>query len=80
MKQMNREILVVVKYDFVSQAALEKEMEWLNEILITAETPQHFCITHELVNRNRITQNKRKILNAVKHSELKPFRFLIGKN
>ena len=80
MKQMNREILVVVKYEFVSQAALEKEMEWLNKILITAETPQYFCIAHELVNRNRITQNKKKILSAVKHSELKPFRFLIGKN
>ena len=80
MKQMNREILVVVKYEFVSQAALEKEMEWLNGILVTAETPQHFCTAHELVNRNRITQNKRKILDAVKHSELKPFRFLIGKN
>ena len=80
MKQMNREILVVVKHDFVNQAALEKEMQWLNEILITAETPSFFCTAHELVNRNRITQNKKKILNAVKHSELKPFRFLIGKN
>ena len=80
MKQMNREILVVVKHDFVSKAALEKEKEWLNEILFTAETPSHFCMAHELVNRNRITQNKNKILNAVKHSELKPFRFLIGKN
>lgn len=80
MKQKNREILVVVKHDFVSQAALEKEKEWLNEMLIIAETPQQFCTAHELVNRNRITQNKRKILNAVKHSELKPFRFLIGKN
>jgi len=80
MKQMNREILVVVKYDSVSQAALEKEMEWLNEILTTAETPSYFCIAHELVNRNRITQNKKKILTAVKHPDLKPFRFLIGKN
>ena len=80
MKQMNREILVVIKYDFVSQAALEKEMECLNEILITAETPSLFCTAHELVNRNHITQNKKKISNAVKHSELKPFRFLIGKN
>jgi len=80
MKQMNREILVIVKHDSVSQAALEKEMEWLNAILTTAETPSLFCIAHELVNRNRITQNKKKILNAVKNSELKAFLFLIGKN
>ena len=80
MKETNREILVVVKHDFISQSAIDKEMVWLNEIFLTAESPQNFCTAHELVNRNRITQNKKKILNAVKHSELKPFRFLIGKN
>jgi hypothetical protein len=80
MKRMNREILVVTKHYSISHPAIEKEMEWLNEILITTEAPTNFCAAHELVNRNRITQNKRKILKAVKHSELRPFRFLIGKN
>ena len=80
MKLKDREILVVVKHDFVSQAAIGKKIEWLNEILIIAEAPQNFCIAHELVNRNSITQSKKKILLAVKQRELKPFRFLIGKN
>jgi len=80
MKPMSREILVVVKHHSMSQQAIEKEMECLNELLIAAETPQNFCTAHELVNRNCITQRKNKILKAVKYSELKPFRFLIGKN
>jgi hypothetical protein len=80
MKRMNREILVITKHHSISHPAIEKEMEWLNEILIITETPSNFCTAHELVNRNLITQNKSKILKAVKHYELKPFRFLIGKN
>lgn len=80
MKAINREILVVVKHDFVSQSAIEKEMEGLNEICTVIESAKNFCTAHELVNRNRITQNKKKILNAVKYPELKPFVFLITKN
>lgn len=80
MKETNREILVVVKHDFISQSAIDKEMVWLNEIFLTVESPQNFCTAHELVNRNRITQNKNKILKAIQYAELNPFRFLIGKN
>ena len=80
MKDLKREILVIVKHDFVSLSAIEKEMEWLCEICTVIESPQNFCTAHELVNRNRITQHKKKILNAIKYPELKSFVFLIAKN
>ena len=80
MKHNQHEILILAKHHSLPSWAIEKEMERLNEMLIAIETPQNFCIAHELVSRNFITQNKRKILKAIKHHELKAFKFLVGKN
>jgi hypothetical protein len=80
MKTANRDILVLLKNEFMSEQALEQEVDCLNKILRNAESPEEFCIAHELVNRNRITSKPHKILNAIHLPELKPFRFLINKN
>ena len=80
MKMPTRDLLVLLKNEFMSQRALDHEVECLNDILRTAESDQQFCIAHELVNRNRITDKPRKILKAIRYSELKAFRFLINKN
>jgi len=76
----NRDLLVLLKNEFMSQRALDHEVECLNDILRTAESDEQFCVAHELVNRNRITDKPRRILKAIRYSELKPFRFLINKN
>jgi hypothetical protein len=52
----------------------------LNQILSMAESKEHFCTAHELVNRNHITNNRKKIWNESRRPELRPFRFLINKN
>jgi hypothetical protein len=80
MKRTNHEILILAKSHYLNESAIEKEMECLNNLLMQIESPENFCKAHELVNRNSITQNSRKILKAIKYQELKPFRFLIGKN
>jgi len=80
MKTPNRDLLVLLKNEFATQRAIEQEVECINHILIQAESPQQFCVAHELVARNRITSNPKKILQAVRFTELKPFRFLINKN
>jgi hypothetical protein len=80
MKMPTRDLLVLLKNEFMSQRALDHEVECLNDILRTAESDEQFCIAHELVNRNRITAKPRKILKAIRYSELKAFRFLINKN
>ena len=80
MKNSNRDLLVLLKTQFMSQQEIEQEVECLNDILLIAESDEHFCTAHELVIRNSITSSKRKILKAIRYSELKPFRFLINKN
>lgn len=75
-----RDILVIVKDQLLSEQAIEHEVECLNEILRIAESNEQFCIVHELVDRNRITQKPQRILKAIRFTELKPFRFLINKN
>ena len=80
MKTPNRDLLVLLKNEFASQQAIEHEVECLNHILIKAESLEQFCMAHELVERNCITSRPKKILQAIRFNELKPFRFLINKN
>lgn len=80
MKRNDHEILILMRHHSLPESAIEKEMERVNKMLSIVETPDNFCIAHELVNRNYITQTQKKILKAIKYLELKPFRFLISKN
>ncbi|MGK2860323.1 MAG: hypothetical protein ACSLE0_00185 [Chitinophagaceae bacterium] len=80
MKIPNRDLLVLLKSEFMSKQAIEQEVECLNDMLRCTESDEQFCMAHELVNRNHITSNYKKILNAIRFSELKKFRFLINKN
>ncbi len=80
MESKNRDLLVLLKNQFMTEQAIEQEVECLNEILYKTESNDIFCTAHELVIRNRITQKNEKILKAIQHTELRPFRFLINKN
>lgn len=72
----NRDILVLLQGETMS----EGELQDLHKILQAAETPDKFCIAHELVDRNRITHDPKKIRKESRHYFLRPFRFLINKN
>ncbi len=76
----NRSLLVLFKTGLLDEKAIERQVECLNKILVTTDSPENFCTAHELVDRNRITSNKKKILKETKHFLMKPFRFLINKN
>lgn len=80
MKMPNRDLLVLLKSEFMSPQAIEQEVECLNDMLRSTESDDQFCIAHELVDRNRITSKPKKILRAIRFTELKQFRFLINKN
>ena len=71
-----RDILVLLKNEFLSEQALES----LHLLLHKVETPQHFCLSHELVDRNRISSRAEKLLNETRAVYMRPFRFLINKN
>jgi hypothetical protein len=80
MNSPKRDILVVIKNQFISDEAIEQEMEYLHSVLRETESSHQFCKAHELVDRNRITQKKEKILKESREYYLRPFRFLINKN
>ena len=80
MRGPKRDILVVVKDQYLSEQDIEQEVQYLNEMLRITETQEEFCKAHELVDRNRITNRSKKIIKAIQFSELQPFRFLINKN
>jgi len=75
-----RDILVLLKNEFMSPQALESEVERINSILFRTESPHQFCIAHELVDRNRITSRFSRLLKLLHKAERGPFRFLICKN
>lgn len=74
----NRNLLVLFKNGFSDERAIEKEMEWLQEILQV--TTHQFCTANELVDRNRISSNPKKILKETRQYRLRAFRFLVNKN
>ena len=79
MKMPNRDLLVLLKSEFMSQQAIEQEVEYLNDMLRRTESDDQFCIAHELVDRNKITSKPKKFLKAIRFKEVKQFTFLINK-
>jgi hypothetical protein len=75
-----RDIMVIVRNEFMSQRALESEIRNINSVLFQAESLRQFCISHELVDRNRITSKENRIQKLFRKTELGTFRFLICKN
>jgi hypothetical protein len=75
-----RDILVVVRNQSISDDAIERELQNLDRVLLRAETIERFCISHELVDRNRITNKRSRLLKETRFQTLRPFRFLINKN
>ena len=78
-KMKDRDLLVLVRTNSTQQS-LEEAVECLHKILLNIECADVFCVAHELVKRNRITQKVKAILKAIAEEELKPFYFLINKN
>ena len=76
MKNKGQNLLVLFKNKFSSK----QEADCLQMILLSSDSPEQFCTAHELVDRNRITSKKRKILKESRHDPLRTFRFLINKN
>jgi hypothetical protein len=80
MKNYDRDLLVLYKADVFNEDLLQREVESLHQILLNVERSDIFCLAHELVTRNKITQKAKTILRATRHIRLKPFQFLINKN
>ncbi|HLF47565.1 MAG TPA: hypothetical protein VI548_14135 [Chitinophagaceae bacterium] len=80
MKPFDRDLLVLLKTEFMTDHAIEHEFEKLHYLVRNFESPEVFVSCHELVDRNRVTHKESKLINVFYQQELKPFRFLICKN
>ncbi len=82
MKTPNRDLLVLLKDEFMSEQAIEHEVEQINEMLLHAESLKNFCLAHEVIdlNKYKIASSSKFIMQVVRQKELKPFQFLCNKN
>jgi hypothetical protein len=72
----NRDIMVLLRNENIT----DEELQCLHQLLQAVESPAQFCLAHELVDRNRITNNAKRIFKETRFYFLRPFRFLINKN
>jgi hypothetical protein len=79
MKNYDRDLLVLYKAGKYNDDLLQREVECLHQILLQVERNEVFCLSHELVSRNRISGKTKAILKII-GKNLKPFQFLICKN
>jgi hypothetical protein len=82
MKSPNRDLLVLLKDELMSQHSIEQEVELLHELLYRVESIDNFCIANEVIDLNRfkIIRKPHLILQVVRQHELKPFQFICNKN
>jgi len=82
MRAPNRDLLVLVKDEFLSSTSMEVELERIHQLLIGFETPDNLCRAHEVFDMNsykRVTSISR-IQKIMSEKELKAFVFVINKN
>lgn len=78
----NRDLLVLIKDEFKNEQAIENELEQLNELLHTTETMDNYCIAYEVIdlNKYKIFNQYKKIVQVLSQKQLKPFQFICNKN
>ena len=82
MKSPNRDLLVLLKDEYMSEHAIEREVEKLNALLFNVESFENIALSHEIIdlNRYRISSERKAIVAVLKEKEMKPFIFLNNMN
>lgn len=82
MKASNRDLLVLLKDEAMSNQAIEQEVEQLNDLLHHTESAEIFCAVNEVVDMNRyvIHRDQKALVQIMFQPELKPFIFINNKN
>lgn len=82
MKTSNRDLLVLLKDESMSNQEIEQEVEQLNDLLFHAESVNNFCMANEVVDmtKYKIVNDQKTLVEIMYQSELKPFIFLCNKN
>jgi hypothetical protein len=82
MKSPNRDLLVLLKDETMSEQAIEQEVEKLNTMLFNIETSDSFYSSHEMLDLNKfkLIHDKKVIRQMCKDKQMKPFTFLCNLN
>jgi F0F1-type ATP synthase alpha subunit len=82
MKTPDRDLLVLVKDEYMNERFMEQELEQLNEMLFHYETIEKFCVVHEIfdMNKYKIISKPQLMQQVIRQKELKPFQFICNKN
>jgi hypothetical protein len=82
MKSPNRDLLVLLKDETMSEQAIEREVEKLNDMLFQLESVDNFCVSHQMLDLNKfkIFTDQRSNMQVTRQKELKPFVFLCSLN
>lgn len=82
MKNSNRDLLVLVKDAYTNNEAMQLELQQLNMLLVNFETPDSFCIAHEVfdINKYRVLTKRSQLQKIIEKETLKPFMFICNKN
>jgi hypothetical protein len=82
MKTPDRDLLVLVKDEYMNEKFIENELERLNEMLFHFETIEKFCAVHEIfdLNKYKIIAKPQLMQQLIRKKELKPFQFVCNKN
>jgi hypothetical protein len=82
MKTPDRDLLVLMKDEFVTEQFMAHELELLNQLLFHYETIENFCAAHEVfdLNNYKILRGAKFIQRIARQQDLKPFQFLCNKN
>jgi hypothetical protein len=75
MQRISKHHLLVL-FGNAAEAEPHRVSRWLRDRL----SDDDFARAYQLVDRNHITLSPRKILQEASRDQMRPFRFLIGKN
>lgn len=82
MAKVCRDVLIVSRLSYLSEKAMEKEMERVSRLLYGVEAIQHHCRSVELIDiaRHKITRKPQHVIEALRQKQNKPFVFTFHRN
>ena len=82
MNKSNRDLLVLLKQEIINPQSIEKEIDWLHQLLFRVERLDHFVSAHELIdlNKYKIHNNVFEIKKLIRGRKDKAFVFLNNLN
>jgi hypothetical protein len=78
MNRPNRDLLVLFKGKSMSDQAIEREVDQLNRMLFTVESPDNICICCEVLdlNKRKLMRTRRHVDAVIRDKNRKPFVFI----